>query len=463
MKPFKFLLLILFSGLGVLSLTFSYSNGIMANVWDEGNRELTKIEHGIPSYNEATIVYRRDGKPVLEVELQAPIIVSVASKPEGWGFHQFPSLYRSAEGPLAATWSYAEDIPASFGVGQSFFALSSDNGKTWNLSDQPEKPLGDGIYALRLPENEGYISARNVPALKESELQLPPPVATHTVEEGNTYTFYRMSELPEALQGAYLNRWDGNGVWSEIHAGLDDPGLVRYSIHGICPVVWWGDMKLLPDKSIVACIHPVSYERETGGVTPMAVSLYRSTDYGMNWKIQGKIPYHCESESPRCLYGYQEPAFEILTDGSFLCVMRNEAPNWWNPMHVSRSTDQGVTWSRPLAVTPNGVMPRLLQLDNGVLVLSSGRPGVQVRFSLDGKGEMWTDPFEMIPPFADEGWDVWNKAASCGYTDLLAAGPDSFFVIYSDFRHLNQNNEERKAIKVRKIKVTKLGCSREMR
>jgi len=115
-------------------------------------------------------------------------------------------------------------------------------------------------------------------------------------------------------------------------------------------------------------------------------------------------------------------------------------------MYLSRSSDQGVTWSPPEAFTPNGVWPRLLQLENGVLALVSGRPGVQLRFSVDGKGKKWTDPFEILP----------TSHGSCSYTGVLATGTDRFLVIYSDFKHLNEKNEERKAIKVREIKVTKI-------
>ena len=115
-------------------------------------------------------------------------------------------------------------------------------------------------------------------------------------------------------------------------------------------------------------------------------------------------------------------------------------------MYISRSTDQGVTWTRPEIMTPSGVLPRLLQLENGVVVMSSGRPGVQLRFSTDGRS--WTDPTEMMP------YKDYNDQVSCGYTGLLETGPDRFLVVYSDFKYLNEVKEERKAIKVREVVVT---------
>ena len=95
----------------------------------------------------------------------------------------------------------------------------------------------------------------------------------------------------------------------------------------------------------------------------------------------------------------------------------------------------------------SGVLPRLLRLTNGIVALSSGRPGVQLRFCADGFGKTWTQAIELIP-YTDE-----NDAVSCGYTSLLAMGPDRFLIVYSDFKYKNAAGEIRKAIKVREVIV----------
>lgn len=420
-------------------------------VWDEGDQDLKVIRRGVLSYNEMKIVYRRDGQPLANVELQAPVVVAVATKQEGWGYFQFPGLYRSAGGLLVATWSMQADSEASYGSGGSGFMLSSDNGKTWYSSGQSAPGGGTGLL---IPATGERINISTPASLNVNNLQLPAPVATNMESTGKKFTYYRMAELPAALQGCYISRSDRDGRATLIHASLDDPGAVRYASGDLFPVVWWGDMKLLPDNSIVAGIYPMFYERESGGVYPSGVSFYRSTDLGTSWKILAKIPYIPDltvdpNGNQRVAFGFTEPTFEILSDGTFLCVMRTDDGIGRTAMYLSRSSDQGVTWSQPQACTPAGVLPKLLQLENGILVLASGRPGAQIRFSLDGKGEKWTDPFEMVP-FNDAN----DVTASCGYTKLLATGPDSFLVIYSDFRYLNSYNEERKAIKIREIKVT---------
>ena len=178
--------------------------------------------------------------------------------------------------------------------------------------------------------------------------------------------------------------------------------------------------------------------------------VYRSTDSGHSWQVQGRLLYEGDpTADPRHARraGFTEPALEVLPDGSLLCVMRTTDGVGIGPMYSTRSTDLGRTWTTPKAFTRNGVLPRLLQLDNGVLVLSSGRPGVQLRFSMDGKGETWTKPFEMLAHQTDA------YQSSCGYTNLLATGPDRFLLIYSDFRYVTESGELRKAIKVREVRV----------
>jgi len=104
--------------------------------------------------------------------------------------------------------------------------------------------------------------------------------------------------------------------------------------------------------------------------------------------------------------------------------------------------------TKPKVIAPSGVLPKLLKLENGILALSSGRPGVQVRFSEDG--EKWTEPLDFVPVTeADPHKDT------CGYTSLLATGPDRFIIAYSHFKHPNEKGELRKAIMIREVQVTR--------
>lgn len=409
--------------------------------------KLNVIAPGLPAYDSAVIMYKRNGQPALNVQLSNPVIITMASQPQEWGHYQFPTIFKGIDGGLVAKTHLSPDAVASYGKTNYIYSYSADKGKSWtsktSSSGAEEDKVAEGLL---LPSGD-RIKIVTPSSINEDTLSLPDPVAATA-----NVRFYRLNELPESRQGVFLARMrKGELNWVSEKAVLMDTNALRYSIKGEIPVVWWGDMKIASDKSIIACIYPGYYIKEDDTPdTKSGVFFYRSTDEGRTWKIQGRIPFEYDRDvqpNGEHFGGFTEPAFEILKDGTFLCIMRT-TDNEDGPMYASRSMDMGVTWSKPVAIAPAGVLPRLLQLENGVLVLSSGRPGVQLRFSLDGKGNVWTKPFEMLD------YDLIGKIdwyTSCGYTWMLATGPDEFLLIYSDFFTMNDRGQMRKSIKLRKI------------
>jgi hypothetical protein len=404
--------------------------------------------HEIPAYGATNFIYKKENQPSLKVRLGEPAVVVVATKPEKWGWYQFPSISRWPDGTLAATWGMAQDSIVSYGTRANGDAISTDGGKTW----QSYSGKLNTVDGLLLP-NGDRIQVVTPKAIKTSELRLPNPVATPNENYSQVkQPLYRLSELPPEIQGVCLSRLaKGSTQWVAERAALDDPQALRYSLIDLFPIIWWGNMHIASDGSVIAGIYPGFRLRDDGAADPKGgVFFYRSTDAGHSWKIQGRIPYQpdlaADAKGAERM-GFTEPAYEILADGTFLCILRTTDGLGIGPMYESRSSDLGKTWSKPEVIAPFGVLPKLLKLENGVIVLSSGRPGVQLRFTLDGK--VWSDPLEMLPIDSDKNPDH----ISCGYTDLLATGPDRFLIIYSDFRHLNEQKEPRKAIKVREVSV----------
>ncbi len=138
----------------------------------------------------------------------------------------------------------------------------------------------------------------------------------------------------------------------------------------------------------------------------------------------------------------------MLKDGSLFVALRTTDGHGVGPMYFARSSDLGRTWSKAKPFTPTGVMPRLLLLGNGTLVMSSGRPGVDLRFSFDGHGKRWTEPRKLVP--ADESKP---QADSCGYTDLLALDNDTFLLVYSWFKRPGADGLPHKSVLVRRVTV----------
>jgi hypothetical protein len=290
-------------------------------------------------------------------------------------------------------------------------------------------------------------------AIKTSELRLPNPVGAANENYSKVrQPLYRHSELPPEVQGVCLSRLaKGSTRWVSEREALDDPQALRYSLIDLFPIIWWGDLHIASDGSVIAGIYPGLRLRDDGTADSKdGIFFYRSIDAGHSWQIQGRIPYAPDlAADPKGAerMGFTEPAFEILADGDFLCVARTTDGLGNGPMYSSCSQDGGRTWSSPEVMARSGVLPRLLRLTNGIVALSSGRPGVQLRFCADGCGKTWTQPIELMP-YTDE-----NDAVSCGYTSLLATGLDRFLIVYSDFKYKDAAGEIRKAIKVREVSV----------
>ena len=427
--------------------------------WNEKpHRTAAAIAFGVPAVHQATVEYRRQDKTGFRIQLAEPEVIVVADKEQPWGYYQFPTIARLANGQLHAEWSMHADAIESYGASLVGSAVSGDAGKTWQYK-VPDASLTTGYV---LPDG-GQIKVSDPVPLKAADLKMPPSLGMTNFKYRKTnFTFYKLSEMPRERNGVFLKRKITNDAqWTLENALLDDPQGVRYSSRGLVPVVWWGDIHTMKDKSLVAGVYPGYYIKENGEVDKqMGVVFYRSTDNGHSWKIQGRIPFTPDVSVDSMWkerIGYSEPAYEVLADGSFLCVIRsadgdgvtNGTGN--GPMYASRSTDMGRTWTKPAVIAPAGALPRLLRLDNGVTVLSSGRPGVQLRFSATGENGSWTDPFEMLS-YDSNNMQV-QYLVSCGYTGLLATGPNRFLMIYSDFRYQKTPDQQRKAIKIREVTV----------
>jgi hypothetical protein len=445
--------------IAIISIVVLYSchpsgNAENSMVWNKVGemKSVGPIEHGIPVYDETSVSYNYDGKTLLNVKLNKPVVIDSADKEEGWGFFQFPKIAFNPVGKLVVQWNMATDAVDSYGKAGYQRAESPDGGKTWHPIEKTIEPA----YGLKLG-NGDYLQIHRPRALDVAKLTLPTAIDSGKIRPGRAFKYYRSNELPEELQGVYFYRLRAKGTkWELEHSSLYDPQAVRYTDNKLFPVMWSGDMRVDEDKTLYAGVYPGFYEDTDGKVKTSGVFFYRSNDNGKSWAIQGRIPYQPDLNiephaDKRKVLGFTEPAFEILKDGSFICIMRTSDGILGNsPMYFTRSTDKGVTWSRPVAFTKSGVKPRIIELDNGVSVLAAGRPGVQLRFSYGGKGEQWTDPFEMLPFDTNKI----KEAVTCGYPDLVVTGRDRFLIVYSDFKYKNYKGEIRKGIKVREVVVT---------
>ncbi len=405
-----------------------------------------KIHEGYVSQKEESVLVKRGRKTIAKVHLSEPVMVAMAEQEESWGYFQFPSIGRADDGTLVVEWQMRPDSHKSYGTsGMHSYTprISIDNGEKWTDQDKRyiTRNIGYNVYL-----KDGSYLEVNTPASQDikSFSNFPQPIGI----VGNT-SFYLMDSLPDILQGVFLYYRTADNKSENIHAILNDPGSLRYAIDDLMPVTWWGNIKQLDNNLLVAGVYPTFYIDKEGDVTNGGVSFYSSKDKGHSWDLIGKIMY------PKARFpinggdnSFSEPSFEVLPNGTFTCVMRTGSTT---PMYQSFSEDEGKTWSKPKAIAPNGVKPKLMMLNNGVLVLASGRPGIQIRFNLDGKGKQWTEPLDMIPFMKEDGSYI--RDVSCGYTSLIEADDNSFFIVYSDFTTKNDAGETRKSIWCRRVYV----------
>jgi len=366
------------------------------------------------------------------VELgEARLVAAGPATEKRWGRWQFPSLEQGPGGKLLLFVHVEADSAASYGMARKVY-VSSDRGRTWKEDPQAVA----SAYGLRLRNGE-WLRTDTVAATPASEIALPEKVAER-VSYRTPFQLYRMRELPVSLRQIFFQRFR-QGAWNAEHQTLDDPHALRYVTGGLMPQIWWGDMKAMRDGTLTALTYPYYHDQQETPYT--SVASYESRDAGKRWAKVGHILY---AEADRRRDGFTEPALERLKDGSLFAVLRTTDGNGVGPMYRSWSRDLGRTWSAPEAFTDTGVLPRLLQLDNGVLVLSSGRPGVDLRFSRDG-GRTWTGPERLIPVPDPQK----TQADSCGYTSLVPLGRDRFLIAYSWFTPPTGQ----KSIYVREVRV----------
>ena len=161
----------------------------------------------------------------------------------------------------------------------------------------------------------------------------------------------------------------------------------------------------LPDGSLLATV----YGRQEGH-KKYTSALLRTEDGGKHW---GFVSVIAQSEEVG-QEGFCEPTLVRLANGDLLCALRVGGP-----LHMTRSTDDGRTWSAPEVVADHGVNPALLLMSNGILVLSYGRPNVDLRFSTDGTGREWGTPMTLY------------RGPGCSYTSLVEGRNGDLLVFFS--------------------------------
>ncbi|MGI5228805.1 sialidase family protein [Actinoallomurus sp. CA-142502] len=255
------------------------------------------------------------------------------------------------------------------------FAYSDDMGTSW-VADQAANPMPDA-------------ASYNLTRLRNGDVLA---VSYHT------YMVAGSGDLKAEVDSSVSH--DGGATWTTRTGAMTTPTAMR-TISSVT------DRPGSPLGGFVL-VHPV-VEDPDGTLYQSGYGYYaddtkyrqivlRSTDGGLNWTVAATVAVNPNLTTAAGYEGFCEGALERVADGSLLIVMRIGS---YLPMYVSRSTDDGRTWSAAtqLVAGPDkqsvvSVYPSLSLLPGGPLVLMVGRPGLALLTSPDGSGRTWTRPVE---------------------------------------------------------------------
>lgn len=246
----------------------------------------------------------------------------------------------------------------------------------------------------------------------------------------------------------HFMRCEGVGKpWKPEMAEVDIPGEMRLQREGLLFYPCFRHMlrlsngTLLGAKMTLRIINgkPCHYAR---------ILILASTDNGYHWKLRSEVPYNPDTSLDpywETSLGFNEPYLQETKDGSVILFIRTQEQHK-APMYFCRSEDEANTWSFPKPFGDHGVKPRMTRMGDDILLVY-GRPGVSVRLCEDPKGIEWGEEVQVIPPtdglFAD----------SCGYVSVLSLDDKNAMIAYSDFKYVDENQKQCKAIFVQRIHI----------
>lgn len=155
--------------------------------------------------------------------------------------------------------------------------------------------------------------------------------------------------------------------------------------------------------------------------------VVRSADRGKTWEYLATVAY----DPSVGLESFCEADLLTLPGGDVLCFMRTGGSGGkYTPLHLSRSSDDGKTWSVARPIADRGVWPNACRMASGVIVCTYGRPGNWLVFSLDD-GRTWTGHF------------CFYSGPTTSYNSVEEIAPGVLLVVY-DRQQLDDNGNMRR-------------------
>ena len=440
----------------------------------------------------------------MKITLGKEKVVAIGPRMEDsyWGQWQFPKLMEGKDGRVALTFHNGDDVWEELGAAD-VWVVSDDRGETWNgvkdhttiqkgvllpsgdflrQDGRPSVPLD--LTKIEAPMQTGNytIPSDDLHAKSNNINKLPLPRGQFHDIWKQRWSVYHMDELPDGLFD-HLKEWhmlrtpsgqtEERAEWSTLD--WENRGLLMMfptSRNVAIPAMpnFIGKLKVGPDGKLWAATYNKGLNPRNGAFSPYSSTFVLcSEDEGHSWKMQGYLPYIPDNDEYEYAFmtgGWDEPDLAFAPDGSMIMILRItdvfHGDKEWAPSYITRSTDQGKTWSKPVRFDDVGVMPRTCQMGDAILAIY-GRPGIYVRGTTDPAGMVWDAPVEVMTgedrsglmnePPVRPNFHQW--AGSCCNCSIVALDDTHAMIGYSDFYHLCEDGVRRKSIKTRIVTIEK--------
>lgn len=212
---------------------------------------------------------------------------------------------------------------------------------------------------------------------------------------------------------------------------LDFPrDLADYNVEELC-LLTNGNILPSRDGSLLTTVYG-----QFAGESKYSNLAVRSDDGGRTWRFLSVVADW--RQVPDAREGPDESNTVRLADGRLLCVYRVGSGTDY---HKSYSSDEGATWTPPERMEGVfSVEPQLVRLDNGLILLSGGRPGLYLWVCSDGEGKRWERfnlashhnacrPEEALR-YPDAFCAGQDSSLSTSYTGMMKVGPNEVLLSY---------------------------------
>lgn len=362
---------------------------------------------------------------------------------EGTGHLWFPRVERMPTGELLVTYILVAD--ASNHVDAYGISVSKDEGQTW--LPRYDVPGYNGSCMTHIPQPDGSLGGPSFQSYPD------PPDQARTLRG----TF----ELFQAGGARYTFEPRGMSVEGLLKdVDIRNPKGTAWTRNPLAEFYFYGDAVPIDDGYITS-----AYMKYAGDETYTLVVL-RTEDLGRAWHYLSTVG-DIHGLAPGAREGPCEPSLVALENGDLMHVMR---VGGGKDQYLARaySSDGGKTWSKMDRLPAWSVAPSLWRTNNGVIALSTGRPGIYLWLADDPMATNWQSIDIQAHHNAamgsehqirvEYGGDV--PAQTTAYTEIMEVSPNRLWLTYDrtpfGWNPTPPDSDERNRIYILPIEVERL-------